>query len=67
MDLFRLLVILGYYIRWLKYIYLYASAGHLNIVWFDYIVANYVTVIPHGPTGDTRGNRGVTGWYQSQR
>ena len=47
MDLFRLLVILGYYIRWLKYIYLYASAVHLNIVWFDYIVANYVTVIPH--------------------
>ena len=32
---------------WLKYIYLYASAVHLNIVWFDYIVANYVTVIPH--------------------
>ncbi|KAJ0922676.1 hypothetical protein HanPSC8_Chr05g0206651 [Helianthus annuus] len=24
-----------------------ASAVHLTIVWFDYIVANYVTVIPH--------------------
>ena len=31
----------------LKYIYLYASAVHSYIVWFDYIVANYVTIIPH--------------------
>ena len=30
------------------YTYLsYASAVHYIIVWFDYIVANIVTVIPH--------------------
>ena len=46
-DYISTTVILWYYIQRLKYIYLYASAVHLNIVWFDYIVANYVTVIPH--------------------
>ena len=48
MDIFNPCNTFWYYNQRLKFIYLsYASAVHYIIVWFDYIVANIVTVIPH--------------------